>query len=228
MMVPSRGKHAILVVMDIGYILTVLGVIFISMTLHEVMHGFVAYKLGDETARLLGRLTLNPLKHIDPFLTIGLPLLIIITNALTGVSTPVFGGAKPVPFNPARINHDEWGVALMAISGPLVNLVLAFVSFAVVVFTGGGTLIGNIAETSVLVNLGFFVFNILPIPPLDGSRVMYALAPEFVRTMMDTIERYGLIIVFALVMFTGQLLNLYMSKSIEWFLTVFSQIFGIA
>jgi Zn-dependent protease len=214
--------------MDIGYILTVLGIIFISMTLHEVTHGLVAYRLGDETARLLGRLTLNPLKHIDPFLTIGLPLLIIITNALTGAHMPVFGGAKPVPFNPARINHDEWGIALMAISGPLVNLVLAFFSFAVFVFAGGSdSIIGTIAQTSVLVNLGFFVFNILPIPPLDGSRVMYALAPDFIRNIVDTVERYGLILVFALVMFTGPLLNMYMSKTIEWFLTIFSQIFGI-
>ncbi len=215
--------------MDIGYILTVLGVIFISMTLHEVMHGFVAYKLGDETARLLGRLTLNPLKHIDPFLTLGLPLLIIITNALTGVHTPVFGGAKPVPFNPARINYDEWGVALMAVAGPLTNLALAFISFGVLVLSGGTTtIVGSIAETSVLVNLGFFVFNILPIPPLDGSRVLYALAPDFARKFMDTVERYGLVLVFVLVMFAGPLLSNYMVASIEWIVSVFGRVFGVS
>jgi Zn-dependent protease len=215
--------------MDIGYILTVILVIFFSMTLHEVMHGLVAYKLGDETARLLGRLTLNPLKHIDPFLTLGLPLLIIITNMLTGVNTPVFGGAKPVPFNPARIQHDEWGVALMAIAGPLVNLALAFVSFGILALAGGNqTVIGGIAETSVLVNLGFFAFNILPIPPLDGSRVMYALAPDFIRRFMDTVERYGLVLVFVLVMLSGPLLGSYMVTVIEGCVMVFSRVFGVA
>lgn len=215
--------------MDIGYVLTVLSVIFLSMTLHEVMHGLVANWLGDDTARLLGRLTLNPFKHIDPFLTIGLPLLILITNALTGVHSPVFGGAKPMPFNPARIEHNEWGIALMAIAGPLVNLVLAFVSFGVLVAVGGSTsTVGMIAETSVMVNLGFFAFNILPIPPLDGSRVMYALAPDFVRDIMDTLERYGLIVVFAIVMLAGSLLTSYMTMSITWIVAIFSRIFGVA
>lgn len=215
--------------MDIGYILTVIGVIFFSMTLHEVMHGLVAYWLGDETAHLSGRLTLNPLKHIDPFLTLGLPLLILMTNALTGVSTPIFGGAKPVPFNPARINHDEWGIALMAIAGPLTNLALAFISFSILVLIGGHTagVAGMIAQTSVLVNLGFFAFNILPLPPLDGSRVMYALAPDFVRKSMDTIERYGLIFVFMIVMLSGSLLSTYMLACIDVCLKAFSVIFGV-
>ncbi len=210
--------------------LTVIGVIFFSMTLHEVMHGLVAYRLGDETARLLGRLTLNPIKHIDPFLTLGLPLLILLTNALTGVHTPVFGGAKPVPFNPARIDHDEWGIALMAIAGPLTNLVLAFLSFGILVMIGGrdAGVAGMIAETSVFVNLGFFAFNILPLPPLDGSRVMYALAPDFVRKYMDAIERYGLIFVFMIVMLSGSLLSSYMSVCVTFFVRVFSTVFGVS
>lgn len=225
----SRGEAWYTKPMDIEYILTVLLVIFFSMTLHEVMHGLVAYRLGDETARISGRLTLNPLKHIDPFLTIGLPLLIIVTNALTGVHTPVFGGAKPVPFNPARIDHDEWGIALMAAAGPLTNLILAFISFGILVLSGGDTtLIGNIAGISALVNLGFFAFNILPIPPLDGSRVMYALAPDVVRKGMDAIERYGLIFVFILVMFSGSLLGTYMSAVIEGCVDLFGRIFGIS
>lgn len=216
--------------MDIGYILTVLGVIFVSMTLHEVMHGLVAYWLGDETARLQGRLTLNPLKHIDPFLTIMLPMLIIVTNALTGVHSPVFGGAKPVQFNPTRIKGEEWGIALMAIAGPLTNLVLAFISFGILVVLGGvnSGVLGAIAQTSVVVNLGFFVFNILPLPPLDGSRVMYALAPDFVRRGMDVIERYGLIFVFMLVMLSGSLLGSYMSGSINGIIGIFSAIFGVS
>lgn len=214
--------------MDIGYILTVIGVIFVSMTFHELMHGLVAYRLGDDTARLMGRLTLNPLKHVDPFLTIMLPLLILVTNMLTGTSSPIFGGAKPVPFNPNRIDHEEWGIALMAIAGPLVNLVLAFISYGLFVWTGNTTesFSGMVLSTSALVNLGFFAFNILPIPPLDGSRVMYALAPDFVRRGMDAIERYGIVVVFIIVMLSGSLLNVYMTGVIKFFLALFSTIFG--
>jgi Zn-dependent protease len=214
--------------MDIAYILTVILVIFVSMTLHELMHGLVAYKLGDDTARLMGRLSLNPLKHVDPFLTIMVPLLIVITNMLTGTNSPIFGGAKPVPFNPSRIDHDEWGIALMAIAGPLVNLFLALVAYGVFVALGNtaDTPIGAILSIATYVNLGFFAFNILPIPPLDGSRVMYALAPDFVRNIMDTIERYGIILVVIIVMFSGSLLGGYMSAVIGMCLTIFSRLFG--
>ncbi len=214
--------------MDLGYIITVIGVIFVSMTLHELMHGLVAYRLGDDTARLMGRLTLNPLKHIDPVLTLGLPLLIIITNALSGANMPVFGGAKPVPFNPSRIKYGEWGVALLAIAGPLVNLVLSFVSFGVYAMLGGQGVIADIMYVSVLVNLGFFAFNIIPLPPLDGSRVMYALAPDFVRRAMDTMERYGLIFVLVIVMVAGPLLGGYMLFMIRWFVLLFATWFGVA
>ncbi|HEU4715599.1 MAG TPA: site-2 protease family protein, partial [Candidatus Saccharimonadales bacterium] len=166
---------------DITYILVVLGVILISMTLHEAMHGFMAYFLGDDTAKLEGRLTLNPVKHIDPFLTLLLPVLLAVIGA------PIFGGAKPVPFNPNRVRYDEWGAALVAIVGPLTNLLIAFVLFGIYVLVGTphegiGALI---LITGVMVNLGFFVFNIIPIPPLDGSRVLYALAPEFARRAME-------------------------------------------
>jgi Zn-dependent protease len=182
--------------MDFGYIVTVLGIILVSMMLHELMHGFVALKLGDETARLLGRLTFNPLKHIDPIMTIALPLLIIVTNAMTGAQTPVFGGAKPVPFNPANIRHDEWGVALMALAGPLTNFGIAFIAFLIVALGGIApeTALGTVLTTTVWVNLGFFVFNILPIPPLDGSRFMYAIAPDFVKKVMDVIHHYRSIV----------------------------------
>lgn len=214
--------------MDIGYILTVIGIIFFSMTLHELMHGLVAYRLGDDTARLLGRLTLNPLKHIDPFMTLLLPLLIVITNMLTGTNSPVFGGAKPVPFNPAQIDHEEWGVALLAIAGPLINLVLAFVCYGILITSrmDPSSPVGGILSTAVLVNLGFFVFNILPIPPLDGSRVMYALAPDFIRQGMDAMERYGIVLVLIIVMFAGTLLDGYMSGMIHWILSVFSAVYG--
>lgn len=206
----------------------VLGVILISMTLHEAMHAFVAYWLGDDTARREGRLTLNPIKHIDPFLTIILPL------GLALVGAPIFGGARPVPFRPDQVKGGDWGAALVALGGPLTNLFIAFITFGIgvvsgVITTGGVevSLAGTIIMTMISVNLGFFVFNILPIPPLDGSRVLYALAPEFVRTGMRFIEQYGIILVFALVLLAGPLLGAYMTEVINFFLTLFSGIFRL-
>lgn len=210
--------------MNIEYIVVVIGVILVSMTLHEAMHGYMAYFLGDDTAKLQGRLTLNPLKHIDPFLTLLLPVLL----ALAGL--PVFGGAKPVPFNPARVRYEEWGSALVALAGPLTNLLIAFVVFGIFVVCGspqGGTL-ALVLTTGVMVNLGFFVFNMLPLPPLDGSRVLYAIAPEFVRRIMEAIERFGLLFVFAIILLGSSLIGTYMLGAINFFVQVFSRVFGVA
>jgi len=178
----------------------------------------------------MGRLTLNPLKHIDPVLTVALPLLIIVTNAMTGANMPIFGGAKPVPFNPARIDHDEWGIAAMALAGPLVNLILAFLMYGALVLVGQGApvVVQTVLSTAVWVNLGFFAFNLLPLPPLDGSRVLYALAPDFVRRFMDALEHYGLVVVLALVMLAGPLIGGYMSAVINGVLWLFGKVFGIA
>ncbi len=196
--------------------------------LHELMHGFIALKLGDDTAKMLGRLSFNPLKHVDPFMTVGLPLLIAVSNMLTGSSMPIFGGAKPVPFNPAKI-RNEWGVALVAAAGPLVNLVLAFISYGIWVMIGAPLdgLTSTIFGTMVGVNLGFFAFNILPIPPLDGSRVIYALAPDFVRRGMDVVERYGLILVLVIVLLFNNVIFQYMSAVIGAILNVFALAFGV-
>lgn len=207
-------------------IVIVIGVILFSMTLHEAMHGFVAYWLGDDTAKLQGRLTLNPLKHIDPFLTILLPVMLAV------IGGPIFGGAKPVPFNPDRVRYDEWGAALVAFAGPTTNFIIAFVIF------GLGTVMGfdltdfsvsNILEMvltyGVFVNLGFFVFNMIPMPPLDGSRILYALAPEFVRRIMEYIEQYGLIFVFILVLLASSVVGTFMIQTIQFFIELFSKIF---
>lgn len=204
----------------------IFGVILVSMTLHEAMHGFVAYWLGDDTAKQQGRLTLNPIKHIDPFLTILLPLMLAVIGA------PIFGGAKPVPFNPDRVRYDEWGAALVALAGPLTNLLIAFVTFGIAALLGFNvagfhysTLVEMILTYGVLVNLGFFVFNMIPIPPLDGSRVLYALAPDFVRRGMEFIEQYGLIFVFALVILGSSIIGTVMQTVIVALLDLFSKIF---
>lgn len=201
----------------------IFGVILLSMTLHEAMHAFVAYWLGDDTARKEGRLTLNPIKHIDPFLSIILPL------GLALVGAPIFGGAKPVPFRPDQVRWGEWGAALVALGGPLTNLLIAFISYGIWALSGTPTdgITGLIFSALITVNLGFFVFNILPIPPLDGSRVLYALAPEFVRRGMEYIERFGIILVFILVLVAGPALSMYMSEIINFFLNLYGTIFRV-
>jgi len=209
--------------MDITYIIVVIIVILLSMTLHEAMHAFVGYWLGDDTAKLQGRLTLNPVKHIDPFLTLLLPVMLAIIGA------PIFGGAKPVPFNPNRVRYDEWGAALIAIAGPLTNLLIAFVVFGIYALAGTPDgLLGMILTTAIMVNLGFFIFNMIPIPPLDGSRVLYALAPEFVRRGMEAVERYGIIFVFIIVLLASSLIGAFMLSAINFFLGIFSTIFGLS
>ena len=204
-------------------IIIIIVTILLSMTLHEAMHGFTAYWLGDDTAKLQGRLTLNPIKHIDPFLTIILPIGLFLVGA------PIFGGAKPVPFNPDRVRGGEWGSALVAISGPLTNFVLAFITFGIWAIIGAPTtgLAAQIFVTAYTVNLGFFVFNMLPIPPLDGSRVLYALAPEFVRTGMRAIEQFGVFFVFAIILVASGPIGQFMLGAINFFLAVFTNIFRV-
>jgi len=215
--------------MEIIYLVTVLGVILVSMMLHELAHGFIALRLGDETAQLLGRLSFNPLKHIDPYMTIGLPMTIVVLNLLTGANMPIFGGAKPVPVNSSNL-RSEWSMALVAIAGPLVNLVLAFLFFAILIGLNIAphSLIGIVLFTAVKVNLGFFAFNIIPIPPLDGSRVLYALAPDFIREIMDMIERYGTMLILMIVLLFNQAVILYMSNAINAIVTMFARILGTA
>ena len=210
-------------------IIVVLIVILLSMTIHEAMHAFMGYVLGDNTAKEEGRLTLNPIRHIDPVMTILLPLIMVVLHA------PVFGGAKPVPFNPNRVRFGDWGAALVAFSGPITNLIIAFIAFGVGVFSGvinnagtvQSTIFGLIISTAVSVNLGFFVFNMLPIPPLDGSRILYAVAPDSVRGIMQKIEQNGILLVMIIVVLFSDVIGQVMSGCIQAILRVFMNIFGV-
>lgn len=210
-------------------IIIVLAVILLSMTAHEAMHAFVGYILGDNTAKEEGRLTLNPIKHIDPFMTILLPLTMVILHAT------IFGGAKPVPFNPNRVRFGEWGAALVALAGPITNLFIAFVGFGVGIISGiitaGGatqsTILGMLVASTVSVNLGFFVFNMLPIPPLDGSRLLYAVAPDQARVVMQRIEQYGVFLIFIIVMLFSDVIGRVISGCMWSILHVFMTIFGV-
>lgn len=207
---------------DVGYVGMVLVAILLSMTLHEAMHGYAAYWLGDHTAKNEGRLTLNPVHHIDPFLTILLPLFLAIAHA------PIFGGAKPVPFNPFAVRGGAYGAALVGLAGPLTNLVLSFVLFALYALLGGPVgLLGDFLEVGVVVNLGFFIFNMIPIPPLDGSRALYAVAPESVQRFMDFLEQNGLIIVFAVVMLFSSQIGQIISVAQQAILRFYGALFGV-
>lgn len=165
----------------------VLASILIGMTIHEAMHGFMAHWLGDNTAHQEGRLTLNPLVHVDLLTTVLLPMLLILAHL-----PPIFA-ARPVPFNPSQLKYDEFGAALVGLAGPLTNLILA--GLAAVIFRIFGHDMSSFLNNALIiftgVNVGFFVFNMIPIPPLDGSRVLYAFAPDALRDIMEQIEAMG-------------------------------------
>lgn len=201
-----------------------LAVILVSVVLHELMHGVVAYLLGDTTAKDEGRLSLNPLRHIDPIISILVPLVMVV------IGGPVFGGAKPVPVDSRRLKGGPWGMALVAIAGPLTNFLLALIAFMIGHFTGGlydHGVIGLIFTQCVYVNLGFFVFNILPLPPLDGSRVLYALAPDGARMVMEQMERtFGVWIIFFLIFVAGSAFSTLMAGATTGILRFFFMLVG--
>lgn len=207
---------------DPVYIALVIAVVLMSMTLHEAMHAYTSYWLGDDTAKREGRLTLNPIAHIDPFLTLALPVMLAI------LGLPIFGGAKPVPFNPMRVRYEEFGAALVGLAGPLTNLVIAFVVFGFYALLGTPAgFLGEAMVLTVLVNLGFFIFNMLPIPPLDGSRLLYALAPDGARRFMEVIERQGILLVFAAVLLFSSQIGQFILGVRDVIVAVFAAIFGL-
>jgi Zn-dependent protease len=160
--------------------------LLLAMAVHEATHAFVAHQLGDTTAAEEGRLTLNPLKHVDLLTTVLLPIILLI------LGLPLILAARPVPFDPTQVRYGEYGAALMAIAGPFSNLGLAILA-AILMKAGifAGALMTDFLGVFLRLNVALFVFNMLPIPPLDGSRLLYAFAPEPVQRIMERIEQMG-------------------------------------
>lgn len=203
--------------------------VLIAITFHEVAHGFVAYKLGDPTAKFVGRLTLNPLAHIDIVGTVILPLMLLILTD----GRFVFGYAKPVPINPMNFKNPRKGMAISAAAGPVTNILIAFISTLIIklVLTPlaamapesvGETVIKPllmIFTSSVVINVVLASFNMIPIPPLDGGRVLTGLLPPKQAMAFDRIERFGFIIVLVLI-YTG-IANIFIMPLIRFFLNLF-------
>ncbi|MBI2444334.1 MAG: site-2 protease family protein [Candidatus Magasanikbacteria bacterium] len=169
-----------------------------SAIIHEYAHGWTADQLGDPTARYAGRLTLDPRAHIDPWGTLLLPLLLWFGTG----GRFLFAYAKPVPFNPYNLRLPRWGPALVGLAGPLANLLLA-ASFAIVLRLLPATTFSAFLRIIVHINVVLMIFNLVPIPPLDGSKVLYALLPDSAHQFKLTLERYGfwLLLIFVFFLF---------------------------
>ena len=164
----------------------IIGFLFVlfSMIIHEIAHGIMALWLGDYTAKNMGRISLNPAKHLDLSLSIFLPIVCILTNS------PIIGGAKPVPINKNNLKWGNIGLAVVSLAGPLSNFILSILAISLIVIFNN-----PIASIYLLffakINLGLMIFNLIPIPPLDGSKILYPLAPDFIKGLFDKIEMRG-------------------------------------
>ena len=173
-------------------------ILIFSAIFHEIAHGLVAERLGDPTARLLGRLTLNPIPHIDPLMSILLPLLLIL-----GGSPVVFGAAKPVPVDPFNLREPRKDMALVSLAGPLTNFLIATITAFIFKFVGPfitDPLLLAIIYTIVQLNLLLGIFNLLPIPPLDGSKIFAMFLPEHSAKTYLSVGSVGIFILFFLLM----------------------------
>ncbi len=176
-------------------------VIVPSAIIHEYAHGWMANRLGDPTAKYAGRLTLNPRAHIDTWGTIVMPLLLFFLSN----GTFLFAYAKPVPYNPYNLRDQKWGPALVGLAGPMANLLLA-VSFALLVRIFPMAYVSQFFFIIVYANVLLMVFNLIPIPPLDGSKILYAILPDSARNIRIFLERYGFIILLIFIFFLFDLI----------------------
>lgn len=181
-----------------------IAILVMSVVIHEISHGFMAEHFGDNTARNAGRLTLNPLPHLDLFGSIFLPAILVLTH-----SPFLFGWAKPVPYNPNNLSDRKWGTIAVAAAGVLANFFIAIIFGLLIRFSSGYTMPNGfyfITSAIVIVNLALGIFNLIPIPPLDGSKILFSLLPESAFSFVLAYEQYSLIILlFFIVFFSGHL-----------------------
>ncbi|OGL67975.1 hypothetical protein A3H10_00350 [Candidatus Uhrbacteria bacterium RIFCSPLOWO2_12_FULL_46_10] len=184
------------------YTIAFFAILLLSAVFHEYMHGWAADELGDPTPRDLGRLTLNPAAHIDPFFTLLLPAFLLIATG----GRFMFAAAKPVPFNPYNLRYPKYGPALVGIAGPVGNIILALTFSLLIRFIALPPAIASLAVLVVWANVLLAVFNLVPIPPLDGSHVLISLIPTRWEGLILFLERYGLIIFFFFLFFLSDFL----------------------
>lgn len=177
-------------------------VLLFSVIIHELAHGYVAYSLGDPTAKYAGRLTLNPLKHLDPFGSIILPFLLLIVTAGQG---PIFGWAKPVPINPYNFKDQKWGELKVAISGPATNFAIAIIFGLLIRLLNLPLSVPFIQLLSIVVMYNFLwaMFNLIPIPPLDGSWILFKFLPPALNQVKMFLQQYGMVILIFFIFFNG-------------------------
>ncbi|MEK7118638.1 MAG: site-2 protease family protein [Patescibacteria group bacterium] len=175
-----------------------IAILIFSVVAHEISHGYMAQYLGDPTARLAGRLTMNPLKHLDPIGSLLVPLVMALSH--TGF---IFGWAKPVPYNPYNLRDQKWGDTKVALAGPLANFGIAILFAAVLRFGGAGLSFDMqwIMQLIVLINIVLAIFNLVPIPPLDGSKVLFNALPLRYRYVGEYLERYALVFILVFAFF---------------------------
>lgn len=192
--------------MDIFLLLTGLVILIFSSILHEIAHGLIAYRLGDPTAKILGRLTLNPLKHLDPYMSVLMPLIFFFGSG----GRFIFGGAKPVPVDPFNLRDGTKDLALVSAAGPLTNILLAIIGSILIhiFFPGQGFtevqangIIGVILAEVVQLNLLLAIFNFVPIPPLDGSKIFALLLPPREAAAYMSMGNVGMLILIVLLFF---------------------------
>ncbi len=191
--------------MELFLIVITIFILVYSAILHEIAHGYIAYRLGDPTAKVLGRLTLNPLNHVDPFMSIVFPLLLILSG-----SPVIFGGAKPVPIDAFNLKDGRKDLALVSLAGPLTNILLAISASVLIhifypqsslVVVGRTGIIGFILYQIVNLNTLLAIFNLVPIPPLDGSKVFAMILPRRDAAAYLSIDRFGMFILLLLLFF---------------------------
>lgn len=203
--------------MQIDIIFSII-ILIMSVVVHEVSHGYVALAFGDPTARIAGRLTLNPLKHLDLFGSIILPLLSFMVGGI------IFGWAKPVPYNPYNLRNRRVGEIAVAVAGPLSNFIIALLFGLTLKFFAGSLIISQslitIMATIVMINLVLTIFNLIPIAPLDGSKILFGLIPAKWGVFREFSEKYQLILIVILIFFLWQ----FVSPLVSYF---FSLITGI-